>query len=79
MIKSSDLLIFLEKTNLSGRSRSAISPTHLTISTYHDTASPTTFQHIVLSGHVLSTAHICTYTRENVVAERCIYCIRLES
>ncbi len=44
MIKSSDLLIFLWKTNSSGRSRSAISSTHLTTSNYHDTASPTIFQ-----------------------------------
>jgi hypothetical protein len=40
MIKSSDLLVFSEKTNSSGRSRSAISSTHLTTSTYHSTASP---------------------------------------
>jgi hypothetical protein len=33
-------LVFFEKTNLSGRSRSAISSTHLTTSTYHSTASP---------------------------------------
>jgi hypothetical protein len=33
-------LVFLEKTNLSGRSRSAIPPTHLTTLTYHSTASP---------------------------------------
>jgi hypothetical protein len=41
MIKSSDLLIFLEKTNPSGRSRFAFSSTHLIISTYHDIASST--------------------------------------
>jgi hypothetical protein len=40
MIKSSDLLVFFEKTNPSDRSRSAFSSTHLTISTYHSTASP---------------------------------------
>jgi hypothetical protein len=33
-------LIFFEKINLSGRSRSAISSTHLTTSTYHSTAPP---------------------------------------
>jgi hypothetical protein len=44
MIKSSDLLVFFKKINLSGRSRFAILSTHLIISTYHDTASPTIFQ-----------------------------------
>ncbi len=39
MIKSSDLLIFLEKTNFSSRSRFVISSTHLIISTYHNIAS----------------------------------------
>jgi hypothetical protein len=39
MIRSSDLLIFFEKTNLSDRSRFAISSTHLIISSYHSTAS----------------------------------------
>jgi hypothetical protein len=44
MIKSSDLLIFLEKTSFSNRSRFAISSTHLIISTYHSIAS-FIFQH----------------------------------
>jgi hypothetical protein len=39
MIISSDLLIFFEKTNLSSRSRFAISSIHFTISTYHSIAS----------------------------------------
>jgi hypothetical protein len=39
MIRSFDLLIFLEKINLSGRPRFAISSTHLIISTYYSTAS----------------------------------------
>jgi hypothetical protein len=38
MIESSDLLIFLEKINLSNRSRFAISSIHLIISTYHSIA-----------------------------------------
>jgi hypothetical protein len=33
-------LVFSEKTNSSGRSRSAIPPTHLITSTYHSTAPP---------------------------------------
>jgi hypothetical protein len=45
MIRSFDLLIFLEKINLSSRSWFATSSTHLIISTYHSTASPI-FQHL---------------------------------
>ncbi len=36
------------KESSSARSRSAISSTHLTTSNYHGTASPTTFQHVLI-------------------------------
>jgi hypothetical protein len=52
MIKSSDLLIFFEKTNFSSRSRFAISSIHLIISTYHDIASFIIFQHIFSIWHL---------------------------
>jgi hypothetical protein len=47
MIKSSDLLIFLEKTNLSSRFRFVISSTHLIISIYHSTVHLSIFQQII--------------------------------
>jgi hypothetical protein len=55
MIKSSDLLIFFEKINLSNRSRFAILSIHLIISTYHNIASS-----FYLSTYSLSLASRCS-------------------
>jgi hypothetical protein len=51
IIRSSDLLIFLEKINLSNNSRFAISSIHLINSTYHSIAS-SIFQHILSVWHL---------------------------